>query len=81
IYTATHPLDAAARTSGQEYGKPVPIGHNVWSGGRAVIHPGVPIGDNAVIASGEVVSKVGPASPVGGGSPENLLKRLPTPNA
>ncbi|STU67652.1 maltose O-acetyltransferase [Klebsiella pneumoniae] len=33
IYTATHPLDADARNSGQEYGKPVTIGHNVWIGG------------------------------------------------
>lgn len=31
IYTATHPLDADARNSGQEYGKPV-TGHNVWIG-------------------------------------------------
>jgi acetyltransferase-like isoleucine patch superfamily enzyme len=36
---------------GIEYGKPVTIGHNVWIGGRAVINPGVTIGDNAVIAS------------------------------
>jgi maltose O-acetyltransferase len=34
---ATHPLDAEARNSGQEYGKPVTIGHNVWIGGRAVL--------------------------------------------
>lgn len=32
IYTATHPLDADARNSGREYGKPVTIGHNVWIG-------------------------------------------------
>ncbi|MBL8747415.1 MAG: sugar O-acetyltransferase, partial [Phycisphaerae bacterium] len=36
IYTATHPLDAALRASGPEYGKPVTIGDRVWIGGRAV---------------------------------------------
>jgi acetyltransferase-like isoleucine patch superfamily enzyme len=46
------------RNSGQEYGKPVTIGHNVWIGGRAVINPGVTIGDNAVMASGAVVVKM-----------------------
>ena len=46
IYTATHPLDAEERNSGVEYGKPVRIGNNVWIGGRAVINPGVTVGDN-----------------------------------
>lgn len=81
IYTATHPLDAEARNSGQEYGKPVTIGHNVWIGGRAVINPGVTIGDNAVIASGAVVTKDVPASTVVGGNPAQIIKRLPPPNA
>lgn len=81
IYTATHPLDAEARNSGREYGKPVTIGHNVWIGGRAVINPGVTIGDNAVIASGAVVTKDVPASTVVGGNPAQIIKRLPPPNA
>ena len=46
IYTATHPIDPVARNSGAELGKPVTIGNNVWIGGRAVINPGVTIGDN-----------------------------------
>ena len=80
IYTATHPLDAEARNSGQEYGKPVTIGHNVWIGGRAIINPGVTIGDNAVIASGAVVTKDVPAGAVVGGNPAQIIKRLPVPN-
>lgn len=52
IYTATHPLNSTERISGAEYGLPVNIGHNVWIGGRAVLNPGVRIGDNVVIASG-----------------------------
>lgn len=76
IYTATHPVDATARISGVEYGKPVTIGHNVWIGGRAVINPGVTIGDNAVIASGAVVVKDVPANVVVGGNPARILKVL-----
>lgn len=77
IYTATHPLDAAERISGVEYGKPVTIGHNVWIGGRAIINPGVTIGDNAVIASGAVVVKDVPANVVVGGNPARIIKPLP----
>ncbi|MFC6725980.1 sugar O-acetyltransferase, partial [Halobium palmae] len=32
VYTATHPLDAAERTSGREYGKPVEFGDRAWVG-------------------------------------------------
>lgn len=78
IYTATHPLDAIERNSGKEYGKPVVIGHNVWIGGRAVINPGITIGDNAVIASGSVVVKNVPANPVVGGNPAQIIKMLPS---
>ncbi len=77
IYTATHPIDAAQRISGVEYGKPVTIGHNVWIGGRAVINPGVTIGDNAVIASGSVVVKDVPSNVVVGGNPAKVIKTLP----
>ncbi|WP_342321820.1 maltose O-acetyltransferase [Kosakonia sp. BYX6] len=78
IYTATHPVDAAERISGVEYGKPVTIGHNVWIGGRAVINPGVTIGDNVVVASGAVVVKDVPANVVVGGNPAQIIKTLPT---
>ena len=76
LYTATHPLEAQARISGVEYGKPVTLGNNVWVGGRAVINPGVTIGDNAVIASGAVVVKDVPANAVVGGNPARVLKML-----
>lgn len=76
IYTATHPLDAEARINGAEFGKPVTIGNNVWIGGRAVINPGVSVGDNAVIASGAVVTKDVPANAVVGGNPAQVIKML-----
>ncbi|QTM99129.1 acetyltransferase [Sediminibacillus dalangtanensis] len=76
IYTAAHPLDPEARKAGAEFGKPVTIGNNVWIGGRTVINPGVAIGDNAIIASGSVVTKNIPANVVAGGVPANILKEV-----
>jgi len=78
IYTATHPLNPDERISGVEYGKPVQIGHNVWIGGRAVINPGVTIGNNVVIASGSVVTEDVPDDVVVGGNPATIIKRVET---
>lgn len=76
IYTASHPLDPEIRKKGLENGKPVTIGNNVWIGGRSIINPGVTIGDNAVIASGSVVTKDVPANTVVGGCPAKELRRI-----
>ena len=74
IYTASHPLDPSERISGAEYGIPVIIGRNVWIGGGAVINPGVKVGDNAVIASGAVVTKDVPDNAIVGGNPAKIIK-------
>ncbi|TGA98867.1 sugar O-acetyltransferase [Sporolactobacillus shoreae] len=76
IYTATHPLNAAERISGAEYGKPVTIGDNVWIGGRTVINPGVRIGNNVVIGSGSVVTKDVPDNVAVAGNPARIIKRI-----
>ncbi|MFC7252005.1 maltose acetyltransferase domain-containing protein [Halomicroarcula sp. GCM10025324] len=74
IYTATHPLDADERIKGQEYGKPVTVGDNVWIGGQAVLNPGVNVGDNAVISSGAVVTEDVPDNVVVQGNPATVVK-------
>lgn len=61
IYTATHPLDAAKRRQGLEFGKPVRIEDDVWIGGNAVVNPGVAIGNGSVIGSGSIVTHDIPA--------------------
>ena len=69
IYTATHPINPDARRAEAEYGKPVTIGNTVWIGGRAVINPGVTIGNDAIIASGAIVTKDVPAGAIVAGNP------------
>lgn len=76
VYTATHPLDAERRVSGREYGKPVSVGDRVWFGGRAVVNPGVTVGDDAVVASGAVVTEDVPENVVVQGNPAKVVKEL-----
>jgi len=76
VYTATHPLDAATRADGKEYGKPVTVGDDVWMGGQAVINPGVEVGDRSVVASGAVVTRDVPADVVVQGNPAEVVKEL-----
>ncbi len=76
IYTATHPTNPTERISGAEYGMPVSIGDNVWIGGRAVINPGVKIGNNAVIASGAVVTRDVPDNVIVGENPSKVIKQI-----
>lgn len=55
IYAATHPIDAKHRQDNDDYYElafPITIGDNVWIGGKAIICPGVTIGDNSVIGAG-----------------------------
>ena len=52
------------------------MGGNVWISGIAVIHPCVAIGDNAVIASGSVVTKSTPANAVVEENPARVLRML-----
>ncbi|UPV72924.1 sugar O-acetyltransferase [Halorussus limi] len=76
VYTATHPLKAADRIEGPEYGKPVTVGDNVWIGGRAVLNPGVTVGDDAVVGSGAVVTDDVPDGVVVQGNPATVVKEL-----
>lgn len=54
--------------------KPVEIGENVWIGTRALILPGVTVGEGAVIAGGSVVTKDVEPLAVVGGNPAKVLK-------
>jgi acetyltransferase-like isoleucine patch superfamily enzyme len=55
---------------------PVHIGDNVWIGHRAVILPGVSIGDHAVIGAGSVVTSSVPPRQVAAGCPARSLRAI-----
>jgi acetyltransferase-like isoleucine patch superfamily enzyme len=55
---------------------PVTIGDNVWIGRAAMILPGVTIGDNAVVASGSVVTSDVPRDTLVAGNPGRPVREL-----
>lgn len=53
---------------------PVTIGKNVWIARRAIILPGVSIGDHAVVGAGSIVTKDVPAKTVVAGNPAKWVR-------
>ena len=49
---------------------------NAWIGAKAILMPGVTIGENAVVAAGAVVTKDVPNNTVVGGNPAKVIKVL-----
>ena len=74
LYTAGHPLDAATRNTGLEFGKPIAIGDDVWLGGNVVVLPGVTIGAGTVVAAGSVVKRDLPPHVLAAGNPCQVLR-------
>ena len=52
----------------------VKLGQNVFVGEKAIILPGVEIGDNAIIGAGSVVTKSVPAYSMVAGNPAKVIK-------
>ena len=78
-----HPLDPAARQAGDAPGpddvRPITIGDNVWIGGRAIIHPGVTIGDHSIVSAGAVVMSDVPPHAVVAGNPARAVMNAARP--
>ena len=78
IYTSGHKYDRTDIPMMEQGGtepEPVTIGNDVWIGRRAMIMPGVTIGDGCVIAAGAVVTKDVPPYCVVGGVPAKIIKK------
>ncbi len=75
-----HPSDPAARERGEpapdETVKPVVIERNVWIGRRAVIFPGVTVGENSVISANAVVMSSVPANSLMMGNPARRISSV-----
>jgi len=75
IYTPLHPFNAERRR-GEEYGKPIDIGSDVWVGGGAIILAGVTIGRRAVIGAGSVVTRDVPDAVFAAGNPCRVIREI-----
>jgi acetyltransferase-like isoleucine patch superfamily enzyme len=78
-----HPAEPNARKDGapptDDSIKPVTIHDNVWIGKRAIILPGVTIGEGSIVSSGAVViSDVAPYTVVAG-NPARKIGQVPRP--
>lgn len=58
-----------------DYLTPVRIGARVWIGYRAIILPGVELGDDCIVGSGAVVTKSFPPGSIVAGNPAILINR------
>ncbi|MCI6691142.1 MULTISPECIES: acyltransferase [unclassified Clostridium] len=77
IYTRNHKydrIDIPMYEQGESEIKPVTIGNDVWIGSRAIILPGVTIGDGAIIAAGAIVTKDVEPYAIVGGNPAKVIK-------
>lgn len=77
IITKNHKFsrtDIPMRLQGSSLPKKVCIKNDVWIGQRAMIMPGVVIGEGAIIAAGAVVTHDVPAYAIVGGIPAKILK-------
>lgn len=76
IYTKGHRhdrTDIPMMEQGDDEVRPVSIGNDVWIGRRAMIMPGVSIGNGCIIGAGAVVTKDIPDYCVVGGVPAKIL--------
>ncbi|WP_342772553.1 acyltransferase [Methylobacterium radiodurans] len=76
LETNTHKLNEWSGPLRIRYQKPIVIRDGVWIGARALILPGVTIGENAVVAGGSVVTNDVPANTLFGGSPARFIRHL-----
>ena len=77
VYTSGHKhdrIDIPMGKQGDDGVKPVMIGNDVWIGRRAIIMPGVKIGDGCIIGAAAVITKDIPDYSVAVGSPAKVVK-------
>jgi acetyltransferase-like isoleucine patch superfamily enzyme len=76
ITTSAHRIGTPERRAGLVEPRPVRIGHGAWLASRAVILPGVEIGDGAIVAAGAVVTRSVPPNVLVGGAPARVIREL-----
>lgn len=59
-------------------GATITVGDDVWIGSKAIILPGVTIGDRSIVGAGSVVSRDVPPDVVVAGSPAKVIRKRKT---
>ncbi len=76
ICTGTHDTCPKIRREvGGSHALPIEIGEESWIGAKAVILPGVNVGNRAIVAAGAVINKDVPDGVTVGGVPAKILVR------
>jgi maltose O-acetyltransferase len=77
IYASSHDysdVDTPMIGQGRQTDRPVLIDSNVWIGTRAIILPGVRIGEGAIVGAGAVVTRDVPEYAVVAGNPARVVR-------
>lgn len=76
IITSAHRIGGPGRRCGKQVPAPIRIGDGSWIGARALLLPGVVLGDGSIIAAGAVVTKNVEPHTIVGGVPARLIRRI-----
>lgn len=76
ILTDSHEMGPERQRAADLISMPIVIGSGVWIGARAIILPGVTVGDSAVVAAGAVVTNDVPPNVLVGGVPARVIREL-----
>ncbi|MNP69519.1 Maltose O-acetyltransferase [compost metagenome] len=76
LCSSTHEPGDVSRRAGKPSGKSIKIGDGTWIGTRAVILPGVTIGEGCIISAGAVVTKDCEPNAMYAGVPAKKIKEL-----
>jgi maltose O-acetyltransferase len=76
ITTSSHVIGTPERRAGRLKPEPVRIGHGAWIASRAVILPGVEVGEGAIVAAGAVVARSVAPNTLVGGIPARVIRPL-----
>jgi len=76
ITTNSHDANHPDRRAGALVPQPIRVGSGAWIAARAVLLPGVAVGDGAVVTAGAVVTRSVPAHTMAGGIPARHIKDL-----
>jgi maltose O-acetyltransferase len=74
--TNSHASDHPDRRAGALTPQPIRVGDGAWIAARAVLLPGVTVGEGAVVTAGAVVTRSVPPHTMAGGVPARHIKDL-----